>query len=219
MSRILGVDLGTKRIGLAIAEPDALRARPLATLSRGRSLAADADALGRVAGSNGIGELVVGLPLDMAGGEGPAALAAREWAGAIADATGLPVTLRDERLSSHVAEGRVGPAKRGPSGGPPGPVRRAANRARIDREAACVILEDELTARQLGSSGERITRDRRVIPDRVPEDAVPGAAEGDAGGTSTESGTLDGPRRKSGGHAHGAPPRAGTGPGPHEDSA
>lgn len=205
MSRLLGVDLGTKRIGLAIAEPNALRARPLATLSRGRSLAADVAALGRVAGANGIGELVVGLPLDMAGGEGPAALAAREWAIAIADATGLPVTLRDERLSSHVAEGRVGPAKRGPSGGPPGPARRAANRARIDREAARVILEDELAARELGSPGERIT------PDRVPEDPAPGA--------SIVSGTLERPPTRSGGHAHGAPPRAGTGPDPHEVTA
>ena len=159
MNRLLGVDLGTKRIGLAIAEPNALRARPLATLSRGRSLAADVEAVGRVAGANGIGELVVGLPLDMAGGEGRAALAAREWAVAIADAIGLPITLRDERLSSHVAEGRVGPAKRGPSGGPPGPARRAANRARIDREAARVILEDELAARELGSPVERISPD------------------------------------------------------------
>lgn len=205
MSRLLGVDLGTKRIGLAIAEPNALRARPLATLSRGRSLAADAEALGRVSGANGIGELVVGLPLDMAGGEGPAALAAREWAIAIADATGLPVTLRDERLSSHVAEGRVGPAKRGPSGGPPGPARRAANRARIDREAARVILEDELAARELGLPGERITLDR------VPEDPAPGA--------SIESGTLDRPPTRSGGHARGAPPRAGNGPDPHEETA
>jgi len=205
MSRLLGVDLGTKRIGLAVAEVGALRARPLATLSRGRSLAADAEALARVAGANGIGELVVGLPLDMAGGEGPAALAAREWASAIADETGLPVTLRDERLSSHVAEGRVGPAKRGPSGGPPGPTRRAANRARIDREAARVILEDELAARELGSPGERIT------PGRLPEGAAPGE--------SSESGTFDGPPARFGGHAHGARPPAGMRPGPNEDSA
>ena len=204
MNRLLGVDLGTKRIGLAIAEPNALRARPLATLSRGRSLAADAEAVGRVAGANGIGELVVGLPLDMAGGEGRAALAAREWAVAIADAIGLPITLRDERLSSHVAEGRVGPAKRGPSGGPPGPARRAANRARIDREAARVILEDELAARELGSPGERIS------PDAPPEPPAPGA--------SMESGTLEGLPGQSGGHAHGTPPRAGTGPDPHEET-
>jgi putative transcription antitermination factor YqgF len=205
VSRLLGVDLGTKRLGLAIAEPDALRARPLATLSRGRSLDADADALGRVVGANGIGELVVGLPLDMAGGEGPAALAARAWAIAIAEAVGLPVTLRDERLSSHVAEGRVGPAKRGPSGGPPGPARRAANRARIDREAARVILEDELAARQLGSPGERI------LPARSSEGAAPAA--------SVESGTLGMPPGLSGGPADGARRDPGACPDTHEDTA
>jgi putative Holliday junction resolvase len=205
VSRLLGVDLGTKRIGLAVAEPGSLRARPLATLGRGRSSAADAAALGRIAGANGIVELVVGLPLQMAGGEGPAALAAREWAVAIAGATGLPVTLRDERLSSHVAEGRVGPAKRGPSGGPPGPARRAANRARIDREAARVILEDELAARELGEPGERIR----------PHGSPGGLATVE----SVESGTLAPRARQPGGHAQGAPRHTGMGPGPHEDTA
>ena len=89
------------------------------------------------------------------------AVAARAWAVAVATATGLPVTLRDERLSSHVAESRVGPAKRGPSGGPPGPARRAANRARIDREAARVILEDEL--RRYGEVIERLSERSQLI--------------------------------------------------------
>ena len=204
MSRLLGIDLGTRRIGLAIAEPNALRARPLATLGRGRSLDADADSLRRVAAANGIGELVVGLPLDMSGAEGPAALAARQWAVAIAGATGLPVTLRDERRSSHVAEGRVGRAKRGPSGGPPGPARRAANRARIDREAAGVILEDELAAREMGQPGERILPDRSRI-DR-------------SGGARAESGTLGEPPADAEGHARGLPRSPGTGPGLDEET-
>ena len=122
----------------------------------------------------------------MAGGEGAAAVAAREWAVALADATGLPVTLRDERLSSHVAEGRVGPARRGPSGGPPGPVRRAANRARIDREAAGVILEDELAARELGVAG-RAGRPRSIAGGRFAAEAA-----------SVESGTLAVPPEQSG---------------------
>ena len=205
MRRLLGIDLGTRRIGLAIAEHGALRARPLATLGRGRSLDADADALGRVTAANGIGELVVGLPLDMSGGEGPAALAARQWAVAIADATGLPVTLRDERLSSHVAEGRVGRAKRGPSGGPPGPARRAANRARIDREAAGVILEDELAARELGLPGERI------LPNHARDDR--------SGRAPAELGTLGEPRDDAEGDARGLPRSPGTGPDPHEETA
>lgn len=148
MRRLLGIDLGTRRIGLALADPDALRAVPLATVARGRTPAADAAAIGRIAVANGVDQLVVGLPLDMSGIEGPAAAAARTWAAEIATRTGLDVVLRDERLSSHVAEGRAGPARRGPSGGPPGRTRRNARRARIDRIAAAVILEDELDARR-----------------------------------------------------------------------
>jgi putative Holliday junction resolvase len=154
VTRLLGIDLGTRRIGLAIAEDGDIRARPLATVPRRRRVVADAEAMARIAAANRIDELVVGLPFDMDGGEGAMATEAREWAVAIAQQTGLPVRLRDERLSSHVAEARVGAPGRGRAGGPPGPVRRAAHRARIDREAAAVILDDELEARRAGRPGE-----------------------------------------------------------------
>ncbi len=154
MTRLLGIDLGTRRVGLAVADVGDLGARPLATLARRRSVVADVEALARIVAANGIDEVVVGLPLDMSGGEGAKATEAREWALAVAQQTGLPVRLRDERLSSHVAEARVGAPGRGRAGGPPGPVRRAAHRARIDRAAAAVILEDELEARRSGSPGE-----------------------------------------------------------------
>lgn len=156
MTRLLGVDLGTRRVGLAVAEAGEERARPLSTLARRRTVTADADALARIAAANGIDELIVGLPLDMSGSEGEMAKAAREWAAAVAQQTGLVVRLRDERLSSHVAEARVGAPGRGRAGGPPGRTRRAAHRARIDREAAAVILEDELRARLQEAPGERV---------------------------------------------------------------
>lgn len=156
MTRLLGIDLGTRRVGLAIADEGDHGARALATLSRHRTITADVGALARIVASNRIDELVVGLPLDMAGSEGAKAAEAREWAAAVAQQTGLPVRLRDERLSSHVAESRVGAPRRGRAGGPPGPVRRASHRARIDREAAAVILEDELAARRIGLPGERV---------------------------------------------------------------
>jgi RNase H-fold protein (predicted Holliday junction resolvase) len=54
--------------------------------------------------------------------------------------------LRDERLTSERAEHRIGPAGRGRSGGPPSPARRDAYRARVDREAAALILQDDLDA-------------------------------------------------------------------------
>jgi putative Holliday junction resolvase len=148
VSRLLGVDLGERRIGLAIADDDGSGARPLTTLRRARTLAADVVALAALVATHRVTELVVGLPLDMRGPEGPQAATTRAWAMAVGARLGLPLTLRDERLTSHVAESRVGPAKRGRSGGPPSRVQRDAQRARIDREAAAIILQDELDARR-----------------------------------------------------------------------
>lgn len=150
---ILGIDLGERRIGLAIAEADGLSARPLATINRARSLAPadDARALARVVAEQRVTELVVGLPLEASGREGTMAEAAATWASAVADVLGLHVTLRDERLSSHLAESRLGPMPRGRSGGPPSRTQRDRYREKVDREAAAIILQDELDARRASS--------------------------------------------------------------------
>jgi len=145
---LLGIDLGDRRIGLAIAEAGDLAARPLVTIQRGRDLAADAAALASQVGAHGVTELVVGLPLEASGTAGPMAEGARAWAAAIGERLGLPVSLRDERLSSHLAESRLGPMPRGRSGGPPSKIQRERYRARVDREAAAIILQDELEARR-----------------------------------------------------------------------
>jgi len=78
------------------------------------------------------------------------ATAARTWANAIGERLGLPVFLRDERLTSHVAESRLGPMPRGRSGGAPSRTQRDRYRERVDREAAAIILQDELDARRSG---------------------------------------------------------------------
>jgi RNase H-fold protein (predicted Holliday junction resolvase) len=91
----------------------------------------------------------VGLPIEAAGREGTQAELTRQWVATISPIVGLPVSLRDERLTSHLAEQRLGPMKRGRSGGPPTPTQREAYRARVDREAAAIILQDELDARAL----------------------------------------------------------------------
>jgi len=152
---ILGIDLGARRIGLAIAERDGLAARPLATISRARSLqpADDAATLARIAQEQGVVELVVGLPLEASGQEGAMAEAAATWARAVAELLGLPATLRDERLSSHLAESRLGPMPRGRSGGPPSKTQRDRYREKVDREAAAIILRDELDARHARVTG------------------------------------------------------------------
>ncbi len=147
---LLGIDLGERRIGLAIADRGGYSARPLATINRARSLAPadDAAALVQVVQAQRVVELVVGLPLEASGAEGRMAAAAATWASAIAKRLGLPVTMRDERLSSHLAESRLGPMPRGRSGGPPSPTQRDRYRERVDREAAAIILQDELDARR-----------------------------------------------------------------------
>ena len=147
MSRILGVDLGSKRVGLAVAEVGIGIARPLATVNRGATLDDDVAILERVCREQAVTELVVGLPIEAKGDEGTMAAAARTWATAVAERLSLPVTMRDERLSSFEAERRLGRMPRGRSGGAPSRTQRNAYRARIDREAASVILQDELDAR------------------------------------------------------------------------
>ncbi len=147
MTRLLGIDLGERRIGLAMADDDGAAARPLTTLRRGRDLEADTAALTAVVEAQGVDALIVGLPLEASGHEGPQATLTRVWAEAIRERLDLPVSFRDERLSSHLAEARLGPMKRGRSGGPPSKTQRDAYRARVDREAAAIILQDELDTR------------------------------------------------------------------------
>jgi len=141
--RLLGIDLGERRIGLAIGDSATRTAQPLTTISRSKSVASDAQVVSRIAAEQRIAELVVGLPLHMDGSESPQAERTRDWAEAVSAATGLAVRYRDERLTSERAERRIGGAARGRSGGPPTAAQREAYRARVDREAAALILQDE----------------------------------------------------------------------------
>jgi putative Holliday junction resolvase len=154
MTRALGVDLGERRIGIAIADGPGAGARPLTTLRRGRSIEADVAALDELIAAHDVDELVVGLPIDAAGHEGPQAELTRAWVRDIEARLGdhVTISLRDERLSSHLAEERLGPMKRGRSGGPPTKHQRDAYRARVDREAAAIILQDELDSRGPGAT-------------------------------------------------------------------
>lgn len=144
---LLGIDLGERRIGVAVVDAPGGRARPLTTLPRGAEPAADAAALRPLLTRYEVSEIIVGLPLEASGEEGTQARRTRAWVEAIAPLLPVPLRLRDERLTSHLAEERLGPMKRGRSGGPPTPTQRRAHRARVDREAAAIILQDELDAR------------------------------------------------------------------------
>ncbi|HEY3164714.1 MAG TPA: Holliday junction resolvase RuvX [Candidatus Limnocylindrales bacterium] len=146
MTRILGLDVGEKRIGVAVADLVGI-ATPLTTLRRAATPAADAAAIARLLAEQDATEIVVGLPLEAAGQEGTQARLTRAWADAVQPRLRATLSWRDERLTSHMAERRLGPMKRGRSGGPPSRTQRDAYRARVDREAAAIILQDELDAR------------------------------------------------------------------------
>ncbi len=97
--RLIGLDPGSKTVGVALSDVSLLIASPYGALRRGKlaPMAADIVALARKEGAGG---LVVGYPLSMDGSMGPAAQAARDWARALSEATSLPAALWDERLSS-----------------------------------------------------------------------------------------------------------------------
>jgi putative holliday junction resolvase len=146
VSRLLGIDLGTRRIGVAVADSRTSIARPLVTLRRS-TVEREQAALARLAEEQQATEIVIGLPYNMDGSEGSQALLTRDWARLVLEPIGLPICWRDERLTSERAEERARPPRRGRSGGPPSAAQRASHRAALDREAATLILEAELAAR------------------------------------------------------------------------
>lgn len=100
--RLIGIDPGSKTIGLALSDVRLTIASPYGTLRRGK-LKANAAEIVAIARKENAGGLVIGHPLSMDGTAGPAAQAASDWGLALAEATGLPVAMFDERMSSAAA--------------------------------------------------------------------------------------------------------------------
>ena len=97
--RLIGLDPGTKTVGVALSDVGLMLATPAGSIPRGK-LGAVAARMVALAAQEGAGGLVVGWPLSMDGTVGPAAQAARDWTLALSAATALPAALWDERLSS-----------------------------------------------------------------------------------------------------------------------
>jgi putative Holliday junction resolvase len=98
-ARLLGFDLGEKTIGLALSDTLLTVATPLDTLKRGK-FSVDAVVLESLIQKHGVGGLVIGLPLNMDGTDGPSAQSARAFARNFANRSPLPIVLWDERLST-----------------------------------------------------------------------------------------------------------------------
>jgi putative Holliday junction resolvase len=100
-ARLIGIDLGTKTIGLALSDVERRLASPLKTLSR-TAFQKDADALLAIFAEFGIAGIVLGLPLDLEGREGRRAQSTRAFARNLAARTDLPIAFWDERFSTAV---------------------------------------------------------------------------------------------------------------------
>ncbi len=139
--RLLGIDLGTKTIGLAISDSGWSIASPVTTIKR-RKFSSDAAELLDYAERENVGGLVMGLPLNMDGSEGPRAQATRAFVRNLLAMTDLPVLYWDERLTTHAADEAMLEANMSRK-------KRAKN---VDRIAASIILQgclDRLRTQQI----------------------------------------------------------------------
>lgn len=136
MTRILALDLGTRRIGVALSDPTASVAVPLETIAH-RERRKDLAQVAALARNHGVGRIVVGWPRNMDGTSGPAAKRAEAFAETLRRIVGVPVDLWDERLSTVAAERTLRDAS----------VKRNRRRAVRDQVAAALILQAYLTAR------------------------------------------------------------------------
>lgn len=134
MTRILALDLGSRRIGVAVSDPSGILASPYLVLGRGGGHAADHHAIAGVVEETGAGRVVVGLPLSLSGRPGPAAQLVLDEVDELRRALPVPVELHDERLttvSAHRSLQATG-------------MKEKARRLAVDKVAAAVLLQSWL---------------------------------------------------------------------------
>ena len=132
--RIMGLDVGKRRIGIAITDPLAITARPHSTIERGKDAPARIEA---IVTELQIGKIVVGLPLHLSGAEGEQAQDVRKFVSKLRPHVTIPIEFRDERLTTVEAEYRLSDRR--------GDWRK--RKKKIDAVAASVLLEDYLRER------------------------------------------------------------------------
>ena len=137
--RALGIDLGSKRIGVALANSDGTVATPYEVVARSGDRARDHARIAALAEEAGAVQLVVGLPLSLDGSIGPAASSALVEAAELGVATGLPVATWDERFTTVTADQQLMAQD----------MKAGARRRVVDKVAASVMLQGWLDHRHL----------------------------------------------------------------------
>jgi len=138
VARVLAVDLGERRIGLALSDPSGTLASPLRTIEVSGDPERDRLAVVDAAREAEAQVIVVGLPRSLSGREGPAARRARVEASALAEVAGeIKVELHDERFTTREADRALADAGK----------RRRERRAHVDAAAAAIILQSYLDAK------------------------------------------------------------------------
>ncbi len=135
--RVLALDVGDRRIGVALSDATGVIAQPLTTLHRSKQPDADLDALAALIGEHGVTTLVVGWPLRLDGRPTPQTRKVERFTAALEQRTGLVAERWDERLSTVAAERAL----------LEGNVRRAQRKQVVDKVAATLILQGFLDAR------------------------------------------------------------------------
>ena len=134
--RAVGLDLGSKRVGVAIGDRTGTIASPLRVLQRSGSVTRDHEAIAKLVVEEEADIVVVGLPLNMSGSSGPAAQAAIDEAAALATVVAVPVVTFDERRTTVTADRAMMEAN----------MRAQARRRIVDKIAAAVMLQNWLDA-------------------------------------------------------------------------
>lgn len=132
--RVIGIDLGSRRIGVAVSDHTGTLASPLAVVARSGEVARDHQAIADLVAEEGADRVVVGMPLSMSGKVGPAARAAAEEVQLLSQALDVPVETYDERLTTVTADRSMMERR----------MKADARRRVVDKVAAAVMLQSWL---------------------------------------------------------------------------
>jgi putative Holliday junction resolvase len=139
VARILGIDYGQRRVGLALSDPTEMIASPLPTLKRRKGKRPPVAPVARLVDEHDVAEIVVGLPLTLEGEDNDWSREVRAFGEALAERTGRPVAFQDERMTSVRAERAVRSIGLGKE--------KREEKERVDAASAVLILQAYLDAR------------------------------------------------------------------------